>query len=120
MAHASWKSPLFMCRLEQSLNFAGASVTSVAFSHDSKLLASASADSTVKIWDAATGCLQQTLENRYWVTSVAFSHDSKLLASAASTIGDSIVKIWDAVTGSLQRTLKGHSDSVESIAFVNP
>jgi WD40 repeat protein len=34
-------------------------VSSVAFSHDSARLASASDDSTVKIWDASSGeCLQ--------------------------------------------------------------
>ena len=33
---------------------------------------------TVKVWDAATGTLQQTLEGHSdWVNSVAFSHDSK-------------------------------------------
>jgi WD40 repeat protein len=52
-------------------------VNSVAFSHDSKLLASASHDHTIKLWDAATGTLQQTLEGHSdWVNSVAFSHDS--------------------------------------------
>ena len=37
-------------------------VLSVTFSHDSKLLASASYDKTVRIWNAGTGSLQQTLE----------------------------------------------------------
>jgi WD40 repeat protein len=59
-------------------------VMSVTFSHDSKLLASASNDKTVKIWNAGTGSLQQTLENHSdRVISVTFSHDSKLLASTA-------------------------------------
>jgi WD40 repeat protein len=76
---------------------------SVAFSHDSKLLASASGDKTVKIWDTSTGSLQQTLEGHSdWVKSIAFSHDSKLLASAS---GDKTVKIWDTSTGSLQQTV---------------
>jgi WD40 repeat protein len=58
-------------------------VTSVAFSHDSKILALASNDRTVWTWDAATGTLQQTLKGHSGsVNSVAFSHDLKLLALA--------------------------------------
>jgi WD40 repeat protein len=37
-------------------------VSSVAFSHDSTRLASASGDSTVKVWDASSGACLQTLE----------------------------------------------------------
>src|SRR6266536_872884 len=99
----------------QTLEGHSSGVNSVAFSHDSKLLASASSDRTVKVWDAATGSLQQTLEGHSGeVYSVAFSHDSKLLASASS---DRTVKVWDAATGSLQQTLEGHSDKVNSVAF---
>jgi WD40 repeat protein len=90
-------------------------VNSVAFSHDSKLLASGSYDDTIKIWDTATGTLQQTLEGHSGsVNSVAFSHDSKLLASGSY---DDTIKIWDAATGTLQQTLKGHTGSVNSVAF---
>ncbi|KFY95951.1 hypothetical protein V498_03029 [Pseudogymnoascus sp. VKM F-4517 (FW-2822)] len=93
----------------------GYAVYSVAFSDDSKLLASASFDKTVKVWDTATGTLQQTLKGHSWsVGSVAFSHDSRLLASASS---DKTVKIWDTATGTLQQTLRGHSSAVDSIAF---
>ncbi|KFZ17327.1 hypothetical protein V501_01790, partial [Pseudogymnoascus sp. VKM F-4519 (FW-2642)] len=99
----------------QTLEGHSGSVCSVAFSRDSRLLASASDDNTVKVWDAATGTLQQTLEgHRSWVRSVAFSHDSKLLASASY---DNTVKVWDAATGTLQQTLEGHSGSVSSVAF---
>jgi len=71
-------------------------VMSVTFSHDSKLLASASYDKTVRIWDVGTGFLQQTLEGHSdGVMSVAFSHDSKLLASASY---DETVRIWDVST----------------------
>jgi WD40 repeat protein len=91
----------------QTLEGHSHSVNSVAFSHDSKLLASASRDNTVKIWDTSTGSLQQTLEGHSdWVTSVAFSHDSKLLASASR---DKTVKIWDTSTGSLQQTVRVNS-----------
>ncbi|KAF1361606.1 HET-D [Lizonia empirigonia] len=90
-------------------------VSSVAFSHDSTWLASASGDSTVKIWDASSGTCLHTLEghSRY-VSSVAFSHDSTWLASASD---DSTVKIWDASSGTCLHTLEGHSSSVSSVAF---
>ena len=78
-------------------------VNSVAFSHDSKHLASASYDKTVKLWDTATGSCLQTLEGHSsWVNSVAFSHDSKHLASAWD---DKTVKLWDTATGSCFQTL---------------
>jgi WD40 repeat protein len=99
----------------QTLEGHSSSVTSVAFSPDSKRLASASRDRTVKIWDASSGACLQTLEGHSGlVDSVAFSHDSKRLASASR---DRTVKIWDASSGACLQTLEGHSDSVDSVAF---
>jgi len=46
----------------QTLEGHSSSVLSVAFSHDSTRLASASYDRTVKIWDASSGACLQTLE----------------------------------------------------------
>jgi len=72
---------------------------SVAFSPDSRLLASALWDGTILLWDVATGTLQQTLEGHDGsVNSVAFSHNSKLLASASD---DETVRLWDAATDTL-------------------
>jgi WD40 repeat protein len=91
----------------QTLEGHSDSVTSVAFSHDSTRLASASRDRTVKIWDASSGACLQTLEGHSGpVKSVAFSHDSTRLASASC---DSTVKIWDANSGACLQTLEGHS-----------
>ncbi|OCL04248.1 beta transducin-like protein HET-E2C*40 [Glonium stellatum] len=91
-------------------------VWSVAFSHDSTRLASASDDGIVKIWNASSGkCLQTLKGHSGMVRSVAFSHDSTRLASASD---DGIVKIWDASSGKSLQTLKGRSDrDFSSIAF---
>ncbi|KAF1360474.1 hypothetical protein EJ07DRAFT_177182 [Lizonia empirigonia] len=78
-------------------------VSSVAFSHDSSKLASASWDNTVKVWDASSGACLQTLEGHsHYVSSVAFSHDSSKLASA---LWDNTVKVWDASSGACLQTL---------------
>ena len=99
----------------QTLEGHSNSVNSVAFSHDSTRLASASDDRTVKIWDATSGECLQTLEgHRGPVRSVAFSHDSTRLASASY---DRTIRIWGASSGESLHTLEGHSDPVNSVAF---
>jgi WD40 repeat protein len=87
----------------QTLEGHSGDVNSVAFSHDSTRLASASDDRTVKIWDAGSGECLQTLESHSgWVLTVAFSHDSTRLASASN---DCTVKIWNAGSGECLQTL---------------
>jgi WD40 repeat protein len=101
----------------QTLEGHSSEVSSVAFSHDSTRLASASYDNTVKVWDVSSGACLQTLEGHSSeVSSVAFSHDSTRLASASY---DNTVKVWDASSGACLRTLEGHSDSVSSADLVS-
>ncbi|KAF1812022.1 hypothetical protein P152DRAFT_376468, partial [Eremomyces bilateralis CBS 781.70] len=53
----------------------------VAFALDGKMLASASGDKAVKLWDAGLGALQQTLEGHSGpVEAVAFAPDGKTFA----------------------------------------
>src|SRR5436190_891866 len=82
---------------------------------DGKLVASASPDKTVRLWDSATGAARRTLESHSdWVWAVAFSPDGKLVASASR---DKTVRLWDSATGAARRTLEGHSDRVRAVAF---
>jgi len=90
-------------------------VTAVAIGMGGKLLASAGADKTVRLWDLATGTLRQTLNGHDApVFDVAFSPDGTRLASAGA---DHKVRIWDALTGKELHTLIGHGGPVPRVAF---
>ena len=72
-------------------------------------------DKTVKVWNAKTGDVVQTLEGPSdGVSSVCFNHDGSQIASGS---WDKTVKVWNAKTGDLVQTLEGHSDSVSSVCF---
>ena len=90
-------------------------INSIAFSPNDPLLASASADSTVQLWDLNTNTLQATLRGHTSnVLNVAFSPDGSLLASGSA---DGTVRLWNPITETLQATLQGHTSNVLSVAF---
>lgn len=90
-------------------------VMAVAYSPDGRWVASGSADTTIKIWEAETGRVRLTLKGHLGaVRCLAFSPDGRHLASGAS---DNTVKVWDAETGRLVTDFRKHDKEVESLAF---
>lgn len=78
-------------------------ITDLVFSPDGSLLATASLDGTIRIWDAADGSPIRTLRGHSGgVNSIAFSPDGEQLASGSD---DRTARIWSVSDGSLQRTL---------------
>ncbi len=79
-------------------------VMSVAFAPDGRMLASGSNDSTIKLWDVASGREVRTLSGHTSdVWSVAFSPDGRTLASGSR---DKTIKLWDVASGQLIRSLE--------------
>jgi hypothetical protein len=82
-----------------------AAVRSLSYSPDGKTIASGSDDTTIKVWDVATGRLLHTLEgHQAAVRSLSYSPDGKTIASGSD---DATIKVWDVATGRLLHTLQG-------------
>ncbi|KAF8541373.1 quinon protein alcohol dehydrogenase-like superfamily [Trichophaea hybrida] len=88
-------------------------VNHVSFSPDGRLIASASFDNSVKLWNARDGKYITTLRGHVApVYQCAFSADSRLLVSSSK---DSTLKVWDVRTGKLHTDLPGHQDEVFAV-----
>ena len=85
------------------------------WSPDGTMIASASYDTTVRIWDAITGQVIHTLkEHTNIVRVVSWSPDGKLLASGSE---DAQVRLWNPLTGAMVRTLRFHKHYITSLMW---
>ncbi len=106
-------------------------VTAVAFAPAGTVLASASHDATVRVWDTATGRLIRTIAvpqdyvprnepigydsgQHGGVVAIAFSPDGRWVASGGF---DGSVRLWDVATGKRVRVMRGHGREVVSLVF---
>ena len=91
------------------------SVFSLAFSPDSKTLASTSCDQTVRLWDLASGSELRTLEHTAVKRGLVFSPDGKTLA-AADDSASPVITLYDVASGSELRTFE-HTPYLFNAAF---
>ncbi|XP_065177518.1 notchless protein homolog 1-like [Sycon ciliatum] len=88
-------------------------INDVRFSPDTRFIASASFDKSVKLWEGRTGKFIATLRGHVnAVYQVAWSADSRLLCSGSR---DSTLKVWDIRERTLLMDLPGHADEVFAV-----
>jgi WD40 repeat protein len=84
------------------------------FSKDGKQIASADQDGKVRIWDASSATISNTLIGHTGVAKlIHFSPDGRLIITAAD---DNTVRIWDAASGKEVKPPVS-SDSVQRFVF---
>lgn len=88
-------------------------ISDVAWSSDGRMLATASDDKTLRLWDAATGRSLRTLrEHTHAVFCCCFNKSGNLLVSGSY---DEAVVIWDVQHGCPIKRIPAHSDPVTAV-----
>lgn len=90
------------------------SIVSVAISPNSKLIATASLDNTIKIWGRDSMKLFRTFQaHTKTISCLKFVNNGQHLLSAAN---DGYIKLWDIKAGKNKFVFKGHTKAISSIA----
>lgn len=108
-------------------------INAVSFHPNYSILASASVDATVKIWDWETGELERTLKGHTKaVTDCDFDSSGKILGmfypllfvgvsqvDPATCSQDLFIKLWNVIEDYTNfATLRGHEHSISSVRFL--
>jgi len=91
------------------------SITAGAFSANGKIIAAASRDCLIRLYNADTGTELFTLAGHSnWIVDLKFSPDGGYLASAS---WDETLKVWEVDSGRLTYTFKGHNRRINACAY---
>lgn len=100
---------------EFSINGSKDAIYGVTISPDSRILAGASSERIIELWDLQTSKKLQTLKGHTGrVYDIQYSPNGKRLVSASD---DRTVIIWDVATGKMLNKLEGHQERVYTAIF---
>ncbi|KAL6695576.1 hypothetical protein J3F84DRAFT_408593 [Trichoderma pleuroticola] len=108
-------------RAFQNFSEPGAAINALAFSPDSKIIASGHANATVNLWDTETGARFKRFTTSYppsfpSINGIAFQRDSKKLVIGHMAPSQNI-RVLDIATGRDQETHINHEGTIRAIAF---
>lgn len=89
-------------------------ITEVRFSGDSRLLVSASADRTARVWAVETGKSIELAGHNGFVMSAGFSPDNRYVVTASA---DKTIAVWDAGSGRRLGSMLRHTDEPNQVEF---
>lgn len=92
-------------------------VLALQYSPNGKMLATGSADKTIRLLDVQQRRVIQSLDGHtHHILSLAWKDDGRQLASGSA---DQTVKLWDVLKGQQTRTIGGFPEEVTAVAYVN-
>ncbi|PPQ67555.1 hypothetical protein CVT24_002835 [Panaeolus cyanescens] len=90
-------------------------IRGLSFSPDDKRFATASDDSSVRIWSFAESRVESVLTGHGWDVKCVEWHPTKGLLVSGSK--DNQIKFWDPRTGTVLSTLHQHKNTIQALAW---
>ncbi|KAF9453654.1 WD40 repeat-like protein [Macrolepiota fuliginosa MF-IS2] len=90
-------------------------IRDISFSPDDQRFATASDDSSVRIWSFAESRVESVLTGHGWDVKCAQWHPTKGLIVSGSK--DNLIKFWDPRTGTCLSTLHPHKNTIQALSW---